>query len=78
MASFHGRATEFSGATDDWDSFTEQLSHYLTVSGITDTDKKRVVVLLNDGRSVERHIDHVRHRVGRKSTNHSILQLASI
>ena len=29
---------------------------------------KRFVVLLNDGRSVERHIDHVRHRVGGEST----------
>ena len=31
---------------------------------------KRVVVLLNDGRSVERHIDHVQHRVGGESTYH--------
>ena len=52
MASFHGRVPEFSGATDDWDIFTEQLSHYFTASGITDADKKRVVLLSTCGITV--------------------------
>ena len=49
MASFHGRVPEFSGATDDWDIFTEQLSHYFTASGITAADKKRAVLLSTCG-----------------------------
>ena len=52
MACFHGRVPEFSGATDDWDIFTEQLSHYFTASGITDADKKRAVLLSTCGITV--------------------------
>ena len=49
MVSFHGRVPEFSGATDDWGIFTEQLSHYFTVSGITAADRKRAVLLVRAG-----------------------------
>ena len=52
MASFHGRVPEFSGATDDWDIFTEQLAHYFTASGITDADKKRAVLLSTYGTTI--------------------------
>ena len=52
MASFHGRVPEFSGATDDWDIFTEQLSHYFTASGITAADKKRAVLLSTCGTTI--------------------------
>ena len=38
---------------------------------------QRCVVLLNDGRNVERHIDHVRHRVGGESTHNRTLILPS-
>ena len=43
--SFHGRVSEFSGATNNWDIFIEQLFHYFTVSGISTADKKRAVLL---------------------------------
>ena len=38
---------------------------------------QRCIVLLNDGRSVERHIDHVRHRVEKSTHSRSSMRLPS-
>ena len=52
MASFDSRVPKFSGATDDWDIFTEQLSHYFMASSNTATDKKRAVLLITYGSTI--------------------------
>ena len=46
---FHGRLPEFSGASEDWSVFAEQLTHYFTASGISDTAKRRAVLLSTCG-----------------------------
>ena len=45
MATHHGHPTKFDGNVEDWEIFTEQLSHYLTANGITDEAKKISILL---------------------------------
>ena len=49
MASFHGRLPEFSGTSEDWSVFAEQLTHYFTASGMSDAAKQRAVLLSTCG-----------------------------
>ena len=51
MATHHGHLTKFDGNAEDWEIFTEQLSHYLTANGITDEAKKRSILLSACGTS---------------------------
>ena len=41
----YGHLAKFDGKADDWEIFTEQLSHCLAANGITDEAKKRSILL---------------------------------
>ena len=45
MAAFHGRLSEFSGASDEWEIFAEQLQHYFAANAVNDDDKQRAILL---------------------------------
>ena len=45
MASHHGTIAEFSGITEDWEAYMEQLESYFVTNNITATAKKRAVLL---------------------------------
>ena len=45
MATHHGHLAKFDGNAEDWEIFTEQLSHYLAANGVTDDAKKRSFLL---------------------------------
>ena len=45
MATFQGHIPHFSGATDDWEIYIEQLMHYFTASGNDDGEKKYAILL---------------------------------
>ena len=45
MATHHGHLAKFDGNAEDWEIFTEQLSHYLAANGVTDEAKKRSFLL---------------------------------
>ena len=45
MAASHGHLPQFDGTADDWEVFTEQLTHYFTANGITEEAKKRSILL---------------------------------
>ena len=49
MATFQGHIPNFSGVPDDWEIYTEQLTHYFTASGNDDADKKRAILLSTCG-----------------------------
>ena len=45
MATVLGAPPEFDGNTEDWEIYTERLSHYLVANDITDKGKKRSVLI---------------------------------
>ena len=45
MATSHGHLPQFDGTADDWEVFTEQLTHYFMANGITEEAKKRSILL---------------------------------
>ena len=45
MAVMHGQLPQFDGNAEDWEVFTEQLTHYCTANAIEDPAKKRSFLL---------------------------------
>ena len=45
MVSHHGTIAEFSGITEDWKAYMEQLESYFVTNNITATAKKHAVLL---------------------------------
>ena len=45
MATHHGQITEFSGNSDDWEAYVEQLENYFEANEIESAAKKRAILL---------------------------------
>ena len=49
MATHHGTITEFSGNSDDWEAYIEQLENYFVANDIDSAAKKRAILLSSCG-----------------------------
>ena len=49
MAVLHGQLPQFDRVAEDWEVFTEQLTHYFTANAIEDPAKKRSFLLSTCG-----------------------------
>ena len=59
MASHHGTITEFSGISEDWEAYMEQLESYFVANDITTAAKKRAVLLSSCGTATYKTIRSV-------------------
>ena len=49
MVSHYGTITEFSGITEDWEAYMEQLESYFVANDITTAAKKHAVLISSCG-----------------------------
>ena len=59
MATHHGQITEFSGNSDDWEAYVEQLESYFEANEIESAAKKRAILLSSCGTAAYKTIQSI-------------------